>query len=198
MAEEEQIEDNSIEEEKVENEPEIEASSTEEEEESAPIEYTKKLGAEEEEEEEESAFNQFIVNSIEYLDGRSRKVVLWTLGIFLLSTFNFIAWNFVESEFLKYTGVLLSTILLFSAMCGTLISYNVYNKIHEKNVDVRLSGLILSVGSVLVTLFFMIYQIQTNDCLTEFSEANCDADISLRAVITISVYAGSILSLIHI
>ena len=46
MAEEEQIEDNSIEEEKVENEPEIEASSTEEEEESAPIEYTKKLGAE--------------------------------------------------------------------------------------------------------------------------------------------------------
>ena len=62
----------------------------------------------------------------------------------------------------------------------------------KKNVDVRLSGLILSVGSVLVTLFFMIYQIQTNDCLTEFSEANCDADISLRAVITISVYAGSI------
>ena len=41
MAEEEQIEDNSIEEEKVENEPEIEASSAEEEEESAPIEYTK-------------------------------------------------------------------------------------------------------------------------------------------------------------
>ena len=82
--------------------------------------------------------------------------------------------------------------LLFSAMCGTLISYNVYNKIHEKNVDVRLSGLILSVGSVLVTLFFMIYQIQNNDCLTEFSEAKCDADISLRAVITISVYAGSI------
>ena len=165
MAEEEQIEDSSIEEEKVENEPEIEASSTEEEEESAPIEYTKKLGAEEEEEEEESAFTQFIDNCIEYLDGRSRKVVLWTLAIFLMSTFNFIAWNFVESEFLKYTGVLLSTILLFSAMCGTLISYNVYNKIHEKNVDVRLSGLILSVGSVLVTLFFMIYQIQNNDCL---------------------------------
>ena len=45
MAEEEQIEDNSIEEEKVENEPEIEASSTEEEEESAPIEYTKKLSS---------------------------------------------------------------------------------------------------------------------------------------------------------
>ena len=38
----------------------------------------------------------------------------------------------------------------------------------------------------------MIYQIQNNDCLTEFSEAKCDADISLRAVITISVYAGSI------
>ena len=192
MAEEEKIEDNSIEEEKVDEEPESEPPANEEEEESAPIEYTKKLGVEDDEEEEESAFAQFIDNCIEYLDGRSRKVVLWTLGIFLLSTFNFIAWNFVESEFLKYTGVLLSTILLFSAMCGTLISYNVYNKIHEKNVDVRLSGLILSVGSVLVTLFFMIYQIQTNDCLTEFSEANCDADISLRAVITISVYAGSI------
>ena len=36
MAEEEQIEDNSIEEEKVENEPEVGASSTEEDEESAP------------------------------------------------------------------------------------------------------------------------------------------------------------------
>ena len=48
MAEEEQIEDNSIEEEKVENEPEIEASSTEEEEESAPIEYSKKLVTEKE------------------------------------------------------------------------------------------------------------------------------------------------------
>ena len=141
---------------------------------------------------EESSFKKFIDKCIVYLDGRSRKVVLWTLGIFLISTFNFIAWNFVESEFLKYTGVLLSTMLLFSAMCGTLISYNVYNKINEKNVDVRLSGMILSIGSVLVTLFFMIYQIQNNDCLTEFSEANCDADISLRAVITISVYAGSI------
>ena len=105
MAEEEKIEDNSIEEEKVDEEPESEPPANEEEEESAPIEYTKKLGVEDEEEEEESAFNQFIVNSIEYLDGRSRKVVLWTLGIFLLSTFNFIAWNFVESEFLKYTGV---------------------------------------------------------------------------------------------
>ena len=192
MAEEEKIEDNSIEEEKVDEESKSEPPASEEEEENAPIEYTKKLGVEEEEEEEESTFTEFIDNCIEYLDGRSRKVVLWTLGIFLLSTFNFIAWNFVESEFLKYTGVLLSTILLFSVMCGTLISYNVYNKIHEKNVDVRLSGLILSVGSVLVTLFFMIYQIQTNDCLTEFSEANCDAEISLRAVITISVYAGSI------
>ena len=109
MAEEEQIEDNSIEEEKVENEPEVGASSTEEDEESAPIKYTKKFGVEKEEEEEESPFTQFIDNCIEYLDGRSRKVVLWTLTIFLISTFNFIAWNFVESEFLKYTGVLLST-----------------------------------------------------------------------------------------
>ena len=154
MAEEEKIEDNSIEEEKVDEEPESEPPAIEEEEGSAPIEYTKKLGVEDDEEkEEESAFNQFIVNSIEYLDGRSRKVVLWTLGIFLLSTFNFIAWNFVESEFLKYTGVLLSTILLFSAMCGTLISYNVYNKIHEKNVDVRLSGLILSFIQTYTTFY---------------------------------------------
>ena len=90
MAEEEKIEDNSIEEEKVDEEPESKPPANEEEEESAPIEYTKKLGVEDEEEEEEGAFNQFIVNSIEYLDGRSRKVVLWTLGIFLLSTFNFI------------------------------------------------------------------------------------------------------------
>ena len=40
MAEEEKIEDNSIEEEKVENEPEIEDNSTEEEEENAPIELS--------------------------------------------------------------------------------------------------------------------------------------------------------------
>ena len=191
MAEEEKIEDTSIEEEVVEKEPETEEVGSEEEEENAPIDYTKKLG-DDEDEEEESAFTQFINNCIEYLDGKSRKVVLWTLGIFLISTFNFIAWNFVEHEFLKYTGVLLSTLLLFSVICGILISYNVYNKMNEKNVDVRLSGMILSIGSVLVTLFFMIYQIQNNKCLTEFSEANCDGDISLRAVITISVYAGSI------
>ena len=116
MAEEEEIEDNSIEEEKVDEAPVIEEPTSEEEEESAPLEYTKKLGEEEREEEEESSFTKFIDNCIEYLDGRSRKVVLWTLGIFLISTFNFIAWNFVESEFLKYTGVLLSTMLLFSAV----------------------------------------------------------------------------------
>ena len=139
MAEEEQIEDNSIEEEKVDNVPKNKAVISEEEDENAPIEYTKKLGIEESKEGEESPFEEFINNCIEYLDGRSRKVVLWTLAIFLMSTFNFIAWNFVESEFLKYTGVFLSTMLLFSAMCGTLISYNVYNKIHEENVDVRLS-----------------------------------------------------------
>ena len=191
MAEEEKIEDNSIEEEVVEEESETEETTNEEEEENAPIDYTKKLG-EEEKEEEESALTQYINNCIVYLDGRSRKVVLWTLGIFLLSTFNFIAWNFVEHEFLEYTGVFLSTLLLVSVICGILISYNVYNTMNEKNVDVRLSGMILSIGSVLVTLFFMIYQIQNNKCLTEFSEANCDADISLRAVITISVYAGSI------
>ncbi|MDG1545726.1 MAG: tetratricopeptide repeat protein [Candidatus Poseidoniia archaeon] len=191
MAEEEKFEGNSIEEEEVEDEPEN-VEPINDEEESAPIEYTKKLGVEEEEEKEENPFTTFIDNCVNYLEGRSRRVVLWTLGIFLASTFNFIVWNFVESEILKYMGVLLSTMLLFSAICGILISYNVYNTKNEENVDVRLSGIILSVGSVLVTLFFMIYQIQNNDCLTEFSEANCDADISLRAVITISVYAGSI------
>ena len=50
MAEEEQIEDNSIEEEKVDDAPEIEEPTSEEEEESAPLEYTKKLGEEEGEE----------------------------------------------------------------------------------------------------------------------------------------------------
>ena len=193
MAEEEKIENTSIEEEVVEEEPETKEVDSEEEEENAPIDYTKKLGEEEtSDEEEEVAFAQFINKCIEYLDGKSRKVVLWTLAIFLLSTFNFITWNFVESEFLKYTGVLLSTLLLFSVICGILISYNVYNQMNPKNDDIRLSGIILSIGSVLVTLFFMIYQIQNNDCLTEFSEANCDAEISLRAVITISVYTGSV------
>ena len=138
MAEEEQIEDNSIEEEKVEEEPETEEVGSEEEEENTPIDYTKKLGEEEVEEEEESALVQYINNCIVYLDGKSRKVVLWTLGIFLISTFNFIAWNFVEHEFLEYTGVFLSTLLLISVICGILISYNVYNKMTEKNVDVYL------------------------------------------------------------
>ena len=193
MAKEEEIEDTSIEEEVVEEEPETEETISEEEEKNAPLDYTKKLGEEEtSDDEKENGFTQFVNKCIEYLNGKSRKVVLWTLAIFLLSTFNFIAWNFVESEFLKYTGVLLSTLLLFSVVCGILISYNVYNQMNPKNDDIRLSGIILSVGSVLVTLFFMIYQIQNNDCLTEYSEANCDAEISLRAVITISVYTGSV------
>ena len=193
MAEEEKIEDTSKEEEVIEEETSVEEVISNDEEENAPIDYTKKLGEEEtSNDDEEVAFTQFVNKCIEYLDGRSRKVVLWTLAIFLLSTFNFIAWNFVESEFLKYTGVLLSTLLLFSVICGILISYNVYNQMNPKNDDIRLSGIILSVGSILVTLFFMIYQIQNNDCLTEFSEANCDAEISLRAVITISVYTGSV------
>tara|TARA_Y100001970_G_scaffold261180_1_gene344032 strand:- start:1262 stop:3106 length:1845 start_codon:yes stop_codon:yes gene_type:complete len=193
MAEEEKIEDTSKEEEVIEEETSVEEVISDDEEENAPIDYTKKLGEEEtSNDDEEVAFTQFVNKCIEYLDGRSRKVVLWTLAIFLLSTFNFIAWNFVEREFLKYTGVLLSTLLLFSVICGILISYNVYNQMNPKNDDIRLSGIILSVGSILVTLFFMIYQIQNNDCLTEFSEANCDAEISLRAVITISVYTGSV------
>ena len=193
MAEEEKIEDTSKEEEVIEEETIVEEVISDDEEENAPIDYTKKLGEEEtSNDDEEVAFTQFVNKCIEYLDGRSRKVVLWTLAIFLLSTFNFIAWNFVEREFLKYTGVLLSTLLLFSVICGILISYNVYNQMNPKNDDIRLSGIILSVGSILVTLFFMIYQIQNNDCLTEFSEANCDAEISLRAVITISVYTGSV------
>jgi len=203
MAEEEETEEISKEEEQLEDETQTEQDETKEEvaeekknakeeEDNAPIDYNKKLGEEEETDEEESALSQFIDNCIKYLDGRSRKVVLWTLAIFLISTFNFIAWNFVEHEYLKYTGVFLSTLLLISVICGILISYNVYNKINQENVDVRLSGMILSIGSVLVTLFFMIYQIQNNECITEFSEANCDADISLRSVITIAVYAGSI------
>ena len=143
MAEEEKFEGNSIEEEEVEDEPEN-VEPINDEEESAPIEYTKKLGVEEEEEKEENPFTTFIDNCVNYLEGRSRRVVLWTLGIFLASTFNFIVWNFVESEILKYMGVLLSTMLLFSAICGILISYNVYNTKNEENVDVRLSGIILS------------------------------------------------------
>ena len=157
MAEEEKIEDTSKEEEVIEEETIVEEVISDDEEENAPIDYTKKLGEEEtSNDDEEVAFTQFVNKCIEYLDGRSRKVVLWTLAIFLLSTFNFIAWNFVEREFLKYTGVLLSTLLLFSVICGILISYNVYNQMNPKNDDIRLSGIILSVGSILVTLFFMI------------------------------------------
>ena len=129
MAEEEKIKDNSIEEQEVDDSPKINDSLKVEDEEIAPIEYTKKLGIIDDEEEEKNSFEEFIITCIEYLDGKSRKVVLWTLSIFLISTFNFIAWNFIENEFLKYTGVLLSTLLLFSAMCGTLISYNVYNRV---------------------------------------------------------------------
>ena len=83
MAEEEEIEDTSIEGEVVEEEPEAEETISEEEEKNAPLDYTKKLGEEEaSDDEKESGFTQFVNKCIEYLNGKSRKVVLWTLAIF--------------------------------------------------------------------------------------------------------------------
>ena len=38
----------------------------------------------------------------------------------------------------------------------------------------------------------MFYEVSQNSCLTEFGEGGCDGNISLRSVITISVYFGSI------
>ena len=72
-----------------------------------------------------------------------------------------------------------------------MISYNVYNISKKENNDVRFSGLILSIGSVLVTVFFMAYEIQKNSCLTEYAELNCEGNVSLRAITTIAVYIGS-------
>ena len=77
---------------------------------------------------------------------------------------------------------------------GVLISYNVYNSDLSKNDDIRLSGLILSSGSILATIFFMLYEVSQNPCLLELSEKSCDfvkVD-SLRSVTTIAVYSGSL------
>ena len=133
-----------------------------------------------------------IKDTIRYLDGKSRSVVISALIIFIISIFNFIAWNFTELEVLKYVGTALAIFLLTACGLGILISFNVHNIEIKKNADVRTSGLILSIGSVLITLFFIVYEIHENSCLTEYTEISCDGDISLRAVTTIAVYAGSL------
>ena len=95
MAEEEKIEDNSIEEEKVDEEPESEPPAIEEEEEVHLLNTLKNwvLKTMRKKKKKVHSINSSSI-LLNTLDGRSRKVVLWTLGIFLLSTFNFIAWNF--------------------------------------------------------------------------------------------------------
>ena len=158
---------------------------------SPPKEYTKKRAVESEEIEEDF-IKKILKDAIVYLDGRSRTVVSLSLIIFVLSILNFIAWNFTEINTLKYIGTVLAFLLLTAGGMGILISFNVYNADLSKNEDVRTSGFILSLGCVLVTLFFMIYEISDNSCLKEFNEINCDADVSLRSVTTISVYIGSI------
>ena len=156
-----------------------------------PIGYDRKLG--EEEEEKEPAFLQRnIRKTIDYLNGKSRNVVIATLLVFLISIINFIVWNFTGIEILKYVGTVLAAILLIACGIGILISFNVYNTELVKNNDIKLSGFILSSGAALATIFFMVYEVSQNSCLTEFGEEKCDGNISLRTVITISVYFGSI------
>jgi len=157
-----------------------------------PIGYERKLGEEEEDEIEEGFLKQNIRKTIEYLNGKSRNVVMATLFVFLISILNFIAWNFTEIETLKYLGTVLATVLLIACGIGILISFNVYNTELAKNNDIRLSGFILSSGAVLATFFFMFYEISQNSCLTEFAEENCEGNVSLRSVTTIAVYFGSI------
>ena len=163
-----------------------------EEEEAAPIDYTPKLGIEEEKEPVNPFIERNIKNAINYLDGKSRSVVISALTIFIISIFNFIAWNFTELEALKYVGTILAIFLLMACGLGILISFNVHNVETKKNDDVRTSGIILSIGSILIALFFMVYEIRENSCLTEYTEIRCDGDVSLRAVTTIAVYAGSL------
>jgi len=159
-----------------------------------PIDYEKKLGTEEVEEDEEPFFKRNIKKTIEYLDGKSRKVVTGTLIIFLISIINFIAWNFTGSLNLEYLGTFLSFLLILACGAGILISYNVYTSELDKNRDIRVSGLILSSGSVLVTIFVIFYEVSQNPCLIEFAEENCDSVRvdSLRAITTVSVFAGSL------
>ena len=133
---------------------------------SLPMSYSQKLGFEEEEDEDEPTLKRTIGNLIIYLDGKSRTIVIGTLVIFIISIFNFIAWNFTELESLKYIGTTLALLMLIAVGSGILISFNVYNTDLKVSEDIRMSGLILSIGSVLVTLFFMIYEIRENSCLT--------------------------------
>ena len=158
---------------------------------SPPINYAKKIETEEEVI-EDSPIIKALNNVINYLDGKSRLVVTWTLAIFVISILNFILWNFTKNVNLTYAGTILSLGLLGGCFFGFLISYNVYNLNFKTNKDMKLSGLILSAGSVFVTIIFIIYELSQNPCLTEFSEKNCDADVSLRAITTISVYSGSL------
>ena len=159
-----------------------------------PIDYERKLGTEEVEEEELPFFERNIKATIEYLDGKSRKVVTGTLIIFFMSIINFIGWNFTESINLEYLGTILSFILLLSCAAGILISYNVYTAELDKNKDIRISGLILSSGSVILTIFVMFYEVSQNPCLIELREENCDyvKVESLRAITTVAVFAGSL------
>jgi len=159
-----------------------------------PIDYERKFNTEEVEEEEEPFFKRNIKKTIEYLDGKSRKVVSGALIIFLISIINFIAWNFTESTNLEYIGTFLSFLLLLSCAAGILISYNVYTSELNKNNDIRISGLILSTGSVLLTVFVIFYEVSQNPCLLELREINCDVYSvnSLRAITTVSVFAGSL------
>ena len=159
-----------------------------------PLGYERKLSTEEVEEEEEPFFKRNIKKTIEYLDGKSRKVVSGALIIFLISIVNFIAWNFTESITLEYLGTFLSFLLLLSCAAGILISYNVYTSELNENNDIRISGLILSTGSVLLTVFVIFYEISQNPCLLELREINCDVYSvnSLRAITAVSVFAGSL------
>ena len=164
-----------------------------------PLDYEKKLG-EEEEEIKEPFIKRNIKKIILYLDGKSRRVVTGTLILFAISIINFIAWNFTHWESLQYLGTFFSFTLLLACAAGILISYNVYNSELRKNDDIRLSGLILSSGSVLAAIFFMLYEISQNPCLLEpsyvvtGSEKSCDSVKvdSLRSVTTIAVYSGSL------
>ena len=164
-----------------------------------PIDYERKLGDDDEEEEELPFLEKKIKETIEYLDGKSRKVVTGSLVVFLISIINFIAWNFTEtgSELsinLEYLGTFLSFLLLLACAAGILISYNVYTAELDHNKDIRISGLILSAGSVLLTIFVIFYEVSQNPCLLELKEENCDSVKveSLRAITAVSVFAGSL------
>ena len=82
MEEEPEISDDSKEEEEVKEEVIID--NLEDDETSAPMDYNKKLETEEEII-EDSATVKALNSAINYLDGKSRLVVTWSLGIFLFS-----------------------------------------------------------------------------------------------------------------